>query len=97
MSSINKSQNRLTTSNDLFGKRAAIVSAVIAENGDRIDDLSQSYREASGAASDMAEIVGNNLQGDIDRLSSSWEGLIARGSLLNTFFRIIVVGIKQFC
>ena len=41
----------------------------------------------------MAEIVSNNLQGDLDRLSSSWEGLIARGSFLNTTFRVITTTI----
>ena len=93
MNQINSSQNKLTTANDLFGKRAAIVSATIAENGDRIDELSKSYKNASGAAKEMADIVGNNLQGDLDRLSSSWEGLIARGSALNTTFRVITTTI----
>ena len=89
MTKINKSQNKLQTANDLFGKRAAIVSTVIAENGDIIDELSKSYQDATGSAKAMADIVGNNLQGDMDRLSSSWEGLIARGSGLNTAFRVI--------
>ena len=90
MNKINKSQNKLQTANDLFGKRAAIVSSIIAENGDRINDLSTAYQNATGSAKEMADIVGNNLQGDLDRLGSSWEGLIARGSGLNKTFRVIV-------
>ena len=102
MNQINSSQNKLTAANDLFGKRAAIVSSVIARNGDNIDMLSKSFNDAEGSAAAMAEIVGNNLQGDLDRLSSSWEGLLARGSGLNKVFRAIVTtitflidGIKQ--
>ena len=93
MTKINKSQNKLQAANDLFGKRAAIVSTVIAENGDKIDELSKSFIDATGSAKAMADIVGNNLQGDLDRLGSSWEGLIARGSALNKVFRIITTTI----
>ena len=94
MNHINTSQNKLTAANDLFGKRAAIVSAVIAENGKEIDKLSNSFNNSSGAAKEMADIVGNNLQGDLDRLSSSWEGLIARGGALNKIFRYIITSLK---
>ena len=94
MTQINSSQDKLTAANDLFGKRATVVASVIARNGENIDKLSKSFNDAEGSASAMAEIVGNNLQGDLDRLSSSWEGLIARGTYLNKTFRLIINGIK---
>ena len=35
----------------------------------------------------MADIVGDNLAGDVDRLSSAWEGLISQGTALNEIYR----------
>ena len=94
MNRINKSQNKLTASNELFKKRGSIVGAVIAENVVKIDELTRSINDATDASAEMARIVGNNLQGDLDRLSSSWEGLIARGTFLNKTFRFITKSIK---
>ena len=94
INSINQSQNKLLRANELFGKRGAVVAQIIANQSDQIDMLTKSFRDAEGSAAAMAEIVGNNLQGDLDRLSSSWEGLIARGTYLNKTFRLIINGIK---
>ena len=93
---IKNSTNRVKTANEIFGKTSLTVTALLSENIDRVDDLTNSLNNAEGAASAMAEIVGNNLQGDLDRLSSSWEGLIARGGWLNKVFRYLVIATKQF-
>jgi hypothetical protein len=102
MNSINQSQNKLLRANELFGKRGAVVAQIISNQSDEINTLTKSFQDAEGSAAAMAEIVGNNLQGDLDRLSSSWEGLIARGGGLNKIFRAVVTtitflvdGIKQ--
>ena len=95
LSRITNSQDKLTTANDLFGKRGAVVSTVIAENIDSIKELDVQFQNAAGSAKEMADIVSNNLQGDLDRLSSSWEGLIARFSGgLGKAFRVVVVTIQ---
>jgi len=78
MQQINDSQNKLSTANELFGKRGAVVANVIAQNSEEINKLDVAFQNAAGSAQEMADIVSNNLQGDLDRLSSSWEGLIAR-------------------
>jgi hypothetical protein len=90
---IKNSTNRLGTANKIFGKTSLTVTTLLSENIDKVDDLTESLNNSEGAAQRMADIVGNNLQGDLDRLSSSWEGLIARGSALNTSFRVIVTTI----
>jgi len=93
---IKNSTDRVKTANDIFGKTSLTVTALLSENIDKVSDLTASLNDAEGASAAMAEIVGNNLQGDLDRLSSSWEGLIARGGWLNTVFRLIIVATKQF-
>lgn len=95
MQQINDSQNKLTTANELFGKRGAVVANVIAQNTDEINQLDTAFQNASGSAKEMADIVSNNLQGDLDRLSSSWEGLIARLSAGGgKAFRVFIVTIQ---
>lgn len=92
---INSSQNKLQTANDLFGKRGAVVASVIAQNAEGIRELDVAFQNAAGSAKEMADIVSNNLQGDLDRLSSSWEGLIARLSGdNNSVWRRIVIEIQ---
>lgn len=90
---IKNSTNQVKTANDIFGKTSLTVSTLLARNIEKVNDLTSSLDNASGAALKMADVVSNNLQGDIDRLSSSWEGLIARGSALNNIFRVIVTTI----
>ena len=65
MEQINNSQNKLTTANELFGKRGAVVANVIAQNSDEIERLDVAFQNASGSAKEMADIVSNNLQGDL--------------------------------
>ena len=92
---INESQNKLQTANDLFGKRGAVVASVIAQNAEGIRELDVAFQNAAGSAKEMADIVSNNLQGDLDRLSSSWEGLIARlSSGGGKAFRYFIVTIQ---
>lgn len=73
---INESTNKSVTALDLFGKRGATAALVLADNVDKANELEKAYRNADGAAKDMAETMEDNLIGDTTRLSSAWDGFI---------------------
>ena len=87
LTQINTSQNSLLKANELFGKRGAVVAQVIAKNADAIDELDIALQNAAGSASEAAEVIGDNLEGDIKRLSSAFEGILLEGGALNFVFR----------
>tara|TARA_R100000664_G_C2758654_1_gene147749 strand:+ start:3794 stop:5842 length:2049 start_codon:yes stop_codon:yes gene_type:complete len=61
---------------ELFGKRGAVVATVLADNTSKIDEMTLSLEDASGAANEMAETQLDNLAGSITKLGSAWEGFI---------------------
>lgn len=93
---INSSTNKLSKANELFGKRGAVVSKVIADNVEEIDTLTESFNNAEGAAGDAANIIGDTLDGDIKRLQSAFQGLILEGGGLNNLFRFLVQDLTGF-
>ena len=95
MNKIRNSQDKLNTANELFGKRGAVVAKIISDNADSISVLEDNLLNATGAAKEMADIVGDNLAGDVDRLSSAWEGLVSQGTLLNKIFRDTIQAITS--
>lgn len=60
----------------IFGREAASGALVMADASDRMEELTESFRNAEGAAADMAETMQDNLNGDILALKSALEGLI---------------------
>lgn len=50
-------------------------NALLANSGDRFDELSEDIANADGAAANMAETLNNNLKGKIGLLGSALEGL----------------------
>ena len=48
----------------------------MAENGEALDDLTLKLNGAEGAAAKMAKTMEDNLQGDITKMKSAWEGLM---------------------
>ena len=79
---LNQALNKIATSTnkskeafDLFGKRGATVALVLANNQDRVDELTKSYENSSGAALRMANIMQDNLKGDTDKATSALSGL----------------------
>lgn len=74
MEKINNSTNKVTTAQDLFGKRAAAAALIIAENGTEIDKLTASYNTSEGAAKGMAKTMDATLQGSLLKVKSALEG-----------------------
>ncbi len=76
MEAINTSTNKAATATELFGKENAVVATTIANNTEAIDSQAEAFLNAAGAAEEMAEITGDTLSGDLDRLSSAWDGFV---------------------
>lgn len=85
--SIVNSTNQNATAMDLFGKRGATVASVLAENYTQAKNFAHEYKNASGAAAEMAGVMNNTLQGAFLRMKSAMEGaMIAIGEQLAPVF-----------
>lgn len=76
MEQIRTSTDPASTALDLFGKRGAAVAITLAENEQKAVQFTNSLQNAAGSAAAMADVVGDTLEGDLNRLSSAWEGLV---------------------
>ncbi len=66
----------LSEAHDEFGQRAMVAAMILNNNSEKMDQLTASFREADGAAREMAEIQLNTLTGEVTLLGSAWEGFI---------------------
>ena len=76
MAKINNATDKNAVAMDLFGKRGATASIILAEAGGTIDELEASLNDADGAARKMADTMLDNLAGDATKAQSAWEGLV---------------------
>ena len=67
---------KLAIAKELVGDRAKGTLIALAENVDKLDELTIAFDNAGGAAKKMADERLNNLEGDLTKLSSAWEGFI---------------------
>jgi len=75
MKQLKSSSDPLALSMELFGKRGATVATIIADNIDEIDKMTQSLANSDGAATAMAKIMDNTLNGALLRMKSAIEGV----------------------
>lgn len=75
---IKNSTDKLTASNDEFGKRSAVSASILAENISKTEELDESLQQAAGTADRMANEELNTLDGALKLLTSAWEGYILR-------------------
>ncbi len=79
---IEKNQDKLTTANDEFGKRAAVPAAILAKNIRATEELDKKLQSAakgnrlSGAAAIAAAKQLDTLKGSLIIIKSAWEGFI---------------------
>lgn len=79
-----------------FGKRGATVATILAETTVKAEGLTKSFEDSAGAAALMASIMEDNLEGDLAKLSSAFEGLIlGEGQGFNDFIRDTVQFLTQ--
>lgn len=80
---------------DEVGRTAQTSLLILAKNNDKTKELAASFQNVAGEASKMARIMQDNLQGDTEKLTSAWEGLIL--ALGNTGpFRRATQGLTAF-
>lgn len=58
------------------GRTAYASLLILAQNADKTDALANGLNNAAGAAEKAAAIMGDTLAGDLDKLSSAYDGLI---------------------
>lgn len=94
MAKVAGSSNKLNTAIELVGVVGAKSFLSLAESGKEIAELETTFNNASGAADRMAAIRLDNLDGDLTKLSSAWEGLLLSiengNGLLATFARGVI-------
>jgi TP901 family phage tail tape measure protein len=73
---INKSTNKLKTSYDLFGVRAAIVGLALANNIEKTNEVEEAIDNAGGTVERVAKTQIDTFAGSVDGASSSWERLM---------------------
>lgn len=73
---LQSSTNKNATAMELYGKRGAIASIVLADNTKKVADLTEKFKNAKGSAEEMARVMQDNLSGDVTKMKSAWEGLM---------------------
>lgn len=82
---------------ELIDRRGVPALLNLVENSDKVEELSNQFRNADGAAASAAETVGNTFSGDLLRAQSALEGVaIQIGQFLEPALRGIVQGFTTF-
>ena len=76
----------------LIGSKSLLT---LANNAPKIDVLTESFENSSGAAKQLAETRLDNLAGDTTKLSSAWEGFLLSIEDGTGIFNTIARGIVQ--
>lgn len=89
------SSDQLNTAIDLVGVVGSKSLLTLANNAPKIDVLTESFENSSGAAKQLAETRLDNLAGDTTKLSSAWEGFLLSIEDGTGIFNTIARGIVQ--
>lgn len=77
MDKVNNSSNKLNTAIDLVGINGGKALLNLASTGsEALNELESQFITAGGSAQKMAEIRLDNLEGDMTKLGSAWEGFL---------------------
>jgi len=87
---LSKGNIDLAKATELTDERSKAAFLTFVEGIDSVEALASELENASGSASEMARIVGDNLDGDIKKLTSAFEGLLLKGGVLDLVFRGLV-------
>jgi TP901 family phage tail tape measure protein len=82
-------QDDVTALTKMFGRQNVLAAQTLIKNRDRFNELTEAMT-GTNVAYEQAAINTNNLKGDVDRLSSAWEGFIlnlnkGEGDITNLF------------
>ncbi|MFA4885453.1 MAG: phage tail tape measure protein [Desulfotomaculaceae bacterium] len=87
---------KMEAASTIFGTNAMSAMLTLIDAGpDKLDELTQSFKNADGAANQMAETMTDNLSGSIEQLKGAAESaLISIGSTLSPAIRKVAEGIQ---
>ena len=96
MEKIASSQSKVNVAVELFDKRAANAAVILSQATEKVDRLTNSYENSSGAAQEMGDIMNATLQMSMVRLKSAVEGLAIKfGEVLAPKIEGMVDGITN--
>ena len=76
MAEINSATDRSAKAVEIFGKENAVVATILADTRDEVNELNTSLNNTDDDAAKMAETMGDTLSGDLDKLTSAYEGFV---------------------
>ncbi len=96
MNEINSSTEPLAVAMDMFGKRGANVATILAQSGVEIQNLTSDFRDSTGEAKAMAEIMDSGVAGSLRKMRSQLEGAaIQLGEQLVPIFQVVINRISK--
>jgi DNA-binding ferritin-like protein (Dps family) len=75
----------LTDAFDEVGRTAQTSLLILSKNTEKSDELARSFTNVAGEAKKMALIMGDDLLGDVDKLTGAFEGLFIKLSQSDAF------------
>ena len=76
LADINSATIKSARATEIFGKENSIVATILANTRDEVNTLNTSLNNTDDDAAKMAETMGDTLSGDVDKLTSAYEGFI---------------------
>ena len=76
MNQVSNSSDKLGTATELVGDRGAKALQIFASQSEELATLTESFKDSTGEAAKMADIVGNTSVGATKKLSSAYEGMV---------------------
>ena len=96
---VQQSSNGLGEAMDSVGAVGATTLLIFAQQSERLGELTEEINHFQGTASEMSEIMTDNLEGDFTRLSSAFDGLMLSfedgDGPLNQLTRVITQGLTK--
>ena len=76
MNQVASSSDKLGAATELVGDRGAKALQIFASQSEELNILTESFKDSTGEAAKMADIVGNTSVGATKKLSSAYEGMV---------------------
>ena len=76
LDAITSSTDKLAVADELFGKEAAGISLILADNTAKVDELTESLKNAQGVLKELTDLQLESLDAKLGILDSSWERFI---------------------
>ena len=89
------STNKVTTSQELFGDRAAVAGVILSENTEKVKNFTASLSDSTREIDRMRRLIEDNLETDLKKLGSAFDSLTQKGGALNSVFRTTVQALTE--